>query len=213
MTNKEFNEYRRQRRARLKAQGLCVDCAKRPSEKGIAVCRECADKRNKRDKELRKAYSDYGICPRCGKNSLWGDEKNCIECRTIYSARAINSRDREHYNRTHSDWSRKTHKARIEQGVCTRCGKTKATVGYKTCAVCRMKIAEIKRRNSPVVMSKEDRYKNGLCFWCDNPRLEKYKVCQVHYDMCVEKSHKADRTKIPKIIYGRSLVSEAVTIN
>lgn len=37
-------EYQRERKARLKAQGLCIKCGKRPAEAGKTRCRECADR-------------------------------------------------------------------------------------------------------------------------------------------------------------------------
>ena len=64
----------------------------------------------------------------------------------------------------------------------------KADYGYKTCGICREKIRNYKRikYGKP---DRSERYKQGLCYFCDNPIKDGYKVCEKHYKMNVEKSH------------------------
>lgn len=93
-------------------------------------------------------------------------------------------------------YQRKRRLERIEQGLCTECGKNKPTEGYKTCAVC---------RNFRARRRKENYYKKGdhkppylldgvtLCKKCGKePPMEGYKVCKRCYESCV-----ANLTKTP----------------
>lgn len=84
----------------------------------------------------------------------------------------------------------------IERGICTRCRKRKADYGYKTCGICREKIRNYKRikYGKP---DRSERYEQGLCYFCDNPIKDRYRVCEKHYQMNVEKarSQKADKAR------------------
>lgn len=193
---KEFNEYRKRYRAKKKAQGLCVQCGTRPNNGTTTYCDECAKKRREYSRELYKAYSDLRICPKCRKNKLVGDEGNCLECRAVYSERTMRNRDRDHYNKIHREWQMRTHYEAIEKGICTRCRKNKASDGFKTCAKCRDKLKNYKRKASAPVMSKDEKYALGLCYYCNNPRLPNYKLCQRHYDLNMVNSRKVDRSKL-----------------
>ena len=68
-----------------KANGLCTDCGKEiePERKGKTTCEACKEKNTKEAQETREFRRMLGLCPRCGKNKLIGDEKNCPECRAI----------------------------------------------------------------------------------------------------------------------------------
>ena len=76
----------------------------------------------------------------------------------------------------------------IERGICTRCRKRKADYGYKTCGICREKIRNYKRikYGKP---DRSERYEQGLCYFCNSPVKDGYKVCEKHYQMNVENSH------------------------
>ena len=59
---------------------------------------------------------------------------------------------------------------RVEQGICTRCGKRKAISGKKKCGICLAKDAEIHRKkyaDRPNI--REYRKENNLCYFCGNP--------------------------------------------
>ena len=89
----------------------------------------------------------------------------------------------------------------VEQGICTRCRKVKAEYGYKTCRTCRLKLRDFKRMKYGKP-NRQERYKDGLCFFCDNPIKAGYKVCEKHYNACVEKARSKNsieaRTKLIK---------------
>lgn len=175
---------------RLKEQGLCVSCRK-PLDRDGVRCISCNEKRRIYENETRHMYAENGICPRCRREKLFGDEKACLECNAkIYEwhrKRVSNEECRLKYNEKQRELQKNIYHKRIELGICTRCGKRKADNGCKTCGICRAKIRETKRRNSKPVMTKEERFEKGLCFWCDNPRKEGYKVCEKHYQMNIEK--------------------------
>lgn len=83
---------------------------------------------------------------------------------------------------------KKQHHKRIKLGICTRCGKREADAGYKTCGICRVKTRNYKRLKYGKP-NRSERYKQGLCYFCDNPIKDGYKVCEKHYQMNVEKSN------------------------
>lgn len=172
-----------------KENGLCVRCGKCTPEKGKVMCAECSKKQNVYQKKMRDFRKKLGFCPRCGKNKLFGEENACPECNAKEYVNTMNSRKKngkEHYNRIHSEWSKKEHQRRIEHGICTRCGKRRADFGFKTCSICRIKIREEKRirYGKP---DRRERYEKALCYFCDNPIKEGYKVCEKHYQMNLQK--------------------------
>lgn len=188
MTSKEINRnfyYRR------KNNGLCVNCGKTMDRKG-AYCQKCLEESNKERRETRKWYQENGICPRCRKEKLYGDEKQCPGCAAKAYEIVILTRDFEKFKKQHAEWSKKTHHQMIEQGICTRCRKRKADGGYKTCGICRSRERERKRKKYGKP-SRSERYLQGLCYFCDNPVKEGYKLCELHYQRNVEmsKSQKA----------------------
>lgn len=170
-----------------KKNKLCRDCGK-PLDRDGVRCIECNDKHNQYQNENRRYYQSLGFCPRCKIEKLYGDEKMCINCSRYMQEINLKNRDRLEYNKQHAEWSRRTHKQMLEKGICYRCRKRKADVGYKTCGICRTKLRE-KRRVENYKPSRKERYKQGLCFFCDNPIKQGYKVCDKHYQDCVDKSH------------------------
>lgn len=130
-------------------------------------------------------YQSIGICPKCTKHKLFGDEKACPECRAKYTQYSKN-RDREHYNEVHSNWARRVYQERKEQGICTRCGKRKAKQGQYRCELCIAK--DLKTRQ--IRDWHLSRYERGLCRWCDNPVEPGYKVCEYHHQMNINKGQK-----------------------
>ena len=190
--------YQRRLLENRKANGLCIDCGTELDRDGVR-CVKCNTKHNEKNNADRKWYIENGICPVCRDNFLFGDEKVCLECGASKYAETMKSRERlgrEHYNEVHKEWSKRTHHEMIEKGICTRCRKRKADYGYKTCGICREKGRKYKRvkYRKP---DRSERYKQGLCYFCDNPVKDRYRVCEKHYQMNVEKarSQNADRAR------------------
>lgn len=182
--------YQRRLLENRKTNGLCIDCGTTLDRDGVR-CVKCNTKHNEKNKADRKWYRENGICPRCRNNTIFGNENICPECSAEMYEINMNSRERlgiEHYNEVHKEWSKRTHREMIERGICTRCRKRKADYGYKTCGICRKKIRNYKRikYGKP---DRSERYKQRLCYFCDNPIKDGYKVCEKHYKMNVEKAN------------------------
>lgn len=173
-------EYRRK-------NGLCIYCGE-VSDNGVS-CEPCRAKRNVALKMRRAKRTANGICPRCGKNEIFGDEKNCIECRFNSFEYTQEHRDRETYNRQHREWERRVNQELRDAGICPRCKKRKADSGYKTCGICRAKAKEYYTAKKSKPNRAERQAKQGLCFFCDRPIKPKYKVCEVHYQMNVDNAN------------------------
>ena len=93
-----------------------------------------------------------------------------------------------------NDVMKEENQKRIEKGLCTRCGKRNADSGYKTCGICRAKDGEKRRIRNYKSEKRSDRTKRGLCYFCDNPVEEGFKVCKKHRKMNIEKS-RSDKAK------------------
>ena len=193
---------------RRKAQGLCLKCGK-PLDRDGAYCIECRKKITNENNDTRHFMQNIGICPRCQKVRLYGDEKVCPECNAYAYEHIMQSRETEegrlHYNETHAKWARNEYQRRIEQGICVRCGKRNADCGYKTCGICRAKTRNYKRikYGKP---DRSERYKQGLCYFCDNPIKDGYKVCEKHYQMNVEKANSNKAKDVRKELINNKIL-------
>ena len=123
-----------------------------------------------------------------------GDETICPECRAKSVNNSLKNREKDEYNAYQRNWSKSTYQKRKESGICTRCGKRKATQGLTTCAMCRARDNET-RRIRKGFSDRSDRSKIGLCYFCDNPVKKGYKVCEKHYQMNIEKAEKGRQTQ------------------
>lgn len=193
---------------RRKNANLCLTCGKELDREG-AYCSECLKRHNRENSDRRKWYQQSGICPRCCKNRLYGDEKVCLECSAYTYTIAMRSRERlgkEHCNKVHREWAKAEHQRRLDNGLCTRCGKRKADGGFKTCGICREKDSAARRARTGTKPDRSERYKQGLCYFCDNPVKDGYKVCEKHYDMNIQKldneKTREYTKKLKKIISG-----------
>lgn len=177
-----LSEKEKQRRI---SEGLCIRC-KKPNSQQTQLCPECLRKQYDSKKEDYARCQKLGICPICRKNLLMGDEKSCPECRAKRSNIVVKNRDRLAYNAYNREYSKRVIKERKENGICTRCGKRKATIGYVTCAKCRQKY---RRPGDYSLGKREIRVTNGKCYFCDNDALDGMKVCEKHRQRMVEMSH------------------------
>lgn len=206
----ERSEYVKQWKDKRKAACLCVGCGQ-PLDRDGSYCTKCREKINKTTRERRQWYLSHKICPRCGNNDLMGDETVCPECRAKGTNNTLKKRNRDTYNSYHNEWAKSTYKKRKEAGVCTRCGKRKATEGYTTCAMCREK-DNASRRARNGVSDRSERIDKGICYFCNNPVKTGYKVCEKHYQMNVKNAEKGRESRaaqeyirnMKKIQYGGS---------
>ena len=197
---------------RRKEQGLCLKCGNSLDRSGI-YCAECRKDINENLQKTREWYQTHGICPRCRKNNLFGDEKVCPECSAKAYEYAMRSRERlgkEHYNLQQAELHKNLHHKRIELGICTRCGKREADSGYKTCGICRAKTRNYKREKYGKP-DRSERWKQGLCYFCDNPIKDGYKVCEKHYQMNVEKSNSSKAKEARKELVDNKIYIKEIT--
>ena len=93
------------RRDRLKAQGMCIDCGKCPTEGGKLRCKTCAAKRSRETHERKiragelKQYRERGLCLHCGAEREPG-KMYCPECmekkrKVLEDARATQKKKKE----------------------------------------------------------------------------------------------------------------------
>ena len=60
--------------------------------------------------------------------------------------------------------------------------------------MCRVRDNET-RRIREGTSNRSERTKKGLCYFCNNPVKEGYKVCEKHYQMNIEKAEKGRQTQ------------------
>lgn len=193
-TTKDSKSYTRLKNYRHtnRLNGKCAECGK-PSEK--YRCAECSAKKNERARRDREYYKKYGICPVCKQVGIGPDESMCPECLAkeyTYQMSKRNSSEESHakYSEQHRIWAQMKYEEDKANGICTRCRKRKADGGYTTCGVCRAKNRGRKlAKEANKVSKREYREKNGLCFFCDEPRKPGYKLCERHYQMNVDKAN------------------------
>ena len=190
MTQKEIHKRFIQKR---KDSNLCILC-KEPLDREGVHCKKCREKINKEQNETRRFLQNKGICPRCQKEPLYGDEKMCPECRAKAYEIVMKNRDKEQYNKQHREWAKKEHERRIKLGLCTRCGKREADKGYRTCGICRSKDKKARDKRNYKQIKRTDRIKYGLCFYCDEPVKDGYKLCEKHYQLNIQNS-RSDKAK------------------
>lgn len=180
LTRKEIaqNFYKRR-----KENGLCPVCGKKMDREGH-YCTECLEKNRKYRRENRDFYRKNHICTQCGKKNVYGDDKICFECRVKYDSRRKPRTDvqKENFRKQQND----LYQQRVKEGICTRCGKTKAVSGKKKCASCLFKDREVHRKQSAKKINiKEYRKKNRLCYYCGEPiDLDSGQLCSKCIEIC-----------------------------
>lgn len=152
------------------------------------MCSECAEEQRIYRQETREYLRNLGLCPRCGKNKLFGSERECPECRsTMYE---INQRSRERRNVTAMDYYRKDIKRLKEQGLCRSCRKRKVADGHTYCNAClikhRERSKEYRRKKSIIGLVRSERPNYGFCYTCGDPLDRDGRICK----KCAEKMTK-----------------------
>lgn len=186
---------------RRKEAGLCINCGKPLDTNGVK-CSQCRDKLNADRKELVNWYKDNKICPICRKNSLFGEEKACVEC----SAKSYASRMAKYYANPEEFKARdrieqkKIREKRAANGLCVYCGKVKSDENFKTCTKCRNK-QKIKKRIRDAKKNykldiKREWVMNGKCWFCSEPVYNHSKLCKEHYIKSLVYAKKSKEARI-----------------
>ena len=167
------------------SQGLCGACGKPNDRPDKTTCSACKDERVREIAEDRIWYKEHGICPRCHKNPIMGEEKVCVECNAYNANRIMKNREnnKEKYNEYMRNYQREQTRKRRELGICTRCGKRKTDGVHAMCAICRGK----NQTGTTGTENGNERVANGLCYWCGQPVKQGYRVCEKHYQMNIQK--------------------------
>ena len=181
---------------KLIEQGLCPQCGK-PKDREGYYCSECLAKHNAR----RKADSDYflsiGLCRVCGKNKIVPGKTYCADCLEKVDALCHKRYlDNPNYYRERNRISnKKRYDECKEQGICTRCRKRKAEHGRVMCRICLDKDAQkhALRYNG---INADDRFKMGICRFCNEPVKDGYRTCEKHYRLCCESARKAKEKRL-----------------
>lgn len=134
MNRKELYEKR-------KANNQCTNCgAVLRGRRGKTLCYKCSDTHLKYLNASIIFYKEYGLCPRCGKNKLFGSEKNCPECRaqqTNYRNKII--KENPEYRENVRKNSKERYYYRKENHLCVDCGTPLEDENYVACKRCRIK--------------------------------------------------------------------------
>lgn len=169
---------------------LCVSCHK-PVDNGKRMCSSCSEKRRERDQARRRFYLATGICPRCGKNEIIGDEKICLEC-AAKKAEQDSKRDSKKIYR----YTKKRRTLLKAQGRCQICGAKLDDARYSSCPSCREK----RRKNyadRKTDCDRDQRIMEGRCYICGSPDLvDGKRLCRLCYKRSLkraEEMHKARR--------------------
>lgn len=178
---KTYKERKKERRLRLKEQGICTMCRKRKARPGKCLCIRCAtDIKERYDYCKRHHY-----CIQCEKNKTDGDSVYCFPCKM---AKRESSKEYYHKNRSEilakKKIYRKKNKERDkerrlslkEQGICTICRKRKARPGKYSCIRCKNK--DLKYRRS--YYHKIEGLGITRCMKCQEPPADGYKLCEKH---------------------------------
>ena len=177
---------------RRKEEHLCGRCGK-PLDRDGFLCISCLEKKREDYRKERECYLNAHVCPRCRKETLYGNETVCLNCTRKEYESTMKSRERlgkDHYNKVHREWAKKAYKQDVENGICYRCRKRPADNGFKTCGICREKQGNAKRirYQAKIKYTRAERVEMGYCYFCNNKQKEGYKVCEKHYQMNAEKS-------------------------
>lgn len=137
-------------------------------------------------KEEYHFWQDNGICPKCHKNKLMGNEKTCPECRAYFASYQAKRRSDpnkiEHINEMNRIHTNNMHKRRKENGLCITCGR-KVIDGKTKCYLCREKANKRNRQKYQKSTKRQQWVANGLCFLCGQECCKGLKVCEKHREV------------------------------
>ena len=185
MSQKEINSTLYKKR---KENGLCPRCGK-PLDREGHYCSKCVKYVSEYVRKNREFYRKNNLCPICGKNELFGDEKSCPECRAKQQNRRDNFTEEQKQKYIYKFYDKNKKRKRliykecIEKGICTKCGIRKSANGKRKCSICQEKENEYarNRRNKGIARSERPQY--NLCYLCGEPLDREGGLCT----KCAEK--------------------------
>ncbi len=158
------------------------------------MCQKCLDKSKEKSAERRAWLKEYGLCPVCGSEKLFGNESRCPVC--LAKAYESNLKHRmKNPHIIHDNYILRKNKL-DEKGLCRQCGKRKKAEGHTYCEEClsKKRIRESKKRLEDSI-PRSERYGYGLCYTCGKPLDTDKRLCK----SCSERLSKNLVTKKPSI--------------
>lgn len=177
-------------------KGLCSNCGK-PLDREGKMCTACKEKVYQTYKARTEWYTSHGICPICGQNEIFPNEKICPECKAKRQTREENRKD---YQKKYQKALRKKRKA---LGLCTQCGRPMDN-DTTVCNACKEKNKQ-RVKKKPKQYVKENWVSDRKCAICGGePLVEGKRVCEKCYSRLLASSEKreqeyADGTKKRKV--------------
>lgn len=159
----------------------------------------------------REFYISLRICPVCNKNTLYGEERACLECRArdaeYHARRYENPEQRKQIIHANSESKKKRKQRRRDQGLCIECGKRRPREGIATCSICRERDNRQKRIKYQGSTLRKQWMADGKCFLCGGEREAGYKVCREHHQMYIDNAQSRASVAHRKRIKEKGLVT------
>lgn len=175
------------------------------------LCRRNERKDDNVTKENADFFLSLGLCSRCGKYKVFGDEKMCPECR---------ARDAEYHAKRYEDPEQKKQmiqaviktknkrkEYRRKQGLCIECGRRKPKEGIATCSICRERINRQKRARYQGATLRKQWVADGKCYLCGDECEKGYQVCREHHQMYIDNAQSKAAAANRKRIKAEGLVT------
>ena len=182
--------------AKRREEKLCLWCGK-PLDRDGVLCVECNNKNNERSRASKEFYLQIGVCPYCRKRKTTSGHKTCLPCREKISLRhKMNLLDPDKKERIRKK-ERDKRKRRLEEGLCTKCGKNKAETGYHPCSECRKKIRNYRKAYvSKYQLPDRALWKDqGKCARCGaDEQYNGFSLCRKCYEQSTEALERARET-------------------
>lgn len=122
-------------------------------------------------------YKEHHICVKCHQQDA---RPNCVTCYDCADKEAIYREQTYRLPTKKSrEYKRNLYKVRKEAGICTRCGKKKASKGLTTCIDCRTKTNRNANDRRKLLNAQKRKYL-GICLRCNNPVVDGYCYCEEH---------------------------------
>ena len=143
-------------------------------------------------------YKAHHICVICHSEEATQGSTCCPTCLANRRERergyAAKKRQSAEYRERQKEYYHNRRKKLKDAGICVKCGRRKTRPGKTTCKMCAVKEVEKQRERlnqKPFWLRAE----LGICYKCDKPAVEGYRLCEEHLALA--------RQFITKAVTGR----------
>lgn len=182
----------------LRERGLCIRCGKPNEDTNYSSCPKCRAKL----REVRKNRVKSGVCTKCGRKAETG-KTMCLVCLIDNREKSKYARERyeTHIKDHKKEYNRKVYQQRVNDGICTMCGKRRPTGGFKICEICRKKKRITNRRSynkrkkiNPYI-DRTEWASYEICYSCGiEPTFDGHRVCRKCYEKMCRQLENARKT-------------------